>query len=91
LPRINVVLCGSFVGPLIVALKRFQRSCSLSIQTMCKDVLVRVRFLDNRVEINEHVPTAWFGTREALSSSPKLSYHQGLDERSNTLKTYLTS
>jgi hypothetical protein len=91
LPRINVVLCGSFVGPLIVTMKRFQRSCSLSIQTMCKDVLVRVRFLDNRVEINEHVPTVWLGTSEPSPSSPKLSSRRSLDGRSNRLKTYLTS
>jgi len=53
--------------------------------------LVRVRFLDPKVEINEDVTVAWLGTSERVTYSPKLSGHLSLRECSNRLKTHLTS
>jgi hypothetical protein len=53
--------------------------------------LVRVRFLDPKVEINEAVEATWPSTSESIVYSPKLSGHLSPRERSNRLKTHLTS
>ncbi len=53
--------------------------------------MVRVRFLDPKIEINEDVTVAWLGTSERVTYSAKLSGYLSLYECSNRLKTHLTS
>lgn len=53
--------------------------------------MVRVRFLDPKVEINEDVAVTWLGASVGFASCLKVSAHLSLDERLNRLKTYMPS
>jgi hypothetical protein len=53
--------------------------------------LVRVGFLDPKVEITEDVAATWLGASVEFTSCPKLSAHPRPDERLNRLKTYMPS
>jgi len=70
--------------------RRFQRSCLLSIQSSRKDVLVHVGFLDPKVEMSEDVAIGQRGMSAELTPCPKLSVHRTSRERLNRLKTYLS-